>query len=139
MSTPVHHTITIYQGTTQRVPLVRRYLPYAAKLDGCGGYVHACTDEPVDEGDFHNEDYAGCAARMQLRDDVDAKAVLWEMTTAKGNIALDGNTLTLIFEPADTEGFTFESATGQVEVVRPNGDVERQYDLRFKVSRESTK
>lgn len=29
MSTPVHLSIVLYQGTTQRVPLVRRYLPFA--------------------------------------------------------------------------------------------------------------
>lgn len=139
MSTPVKHSIAIIQGTTQREPFVRRYVDYAVKGSDCGGYVDACTGAAVPPEDFHDEDYTGCTARMQLREDVDSAAVLWEMSTDDGRIELAGNTLTLVFEAADSSAFTFDEAVGHVEVVRPNGDVERQYEFKFKVSREGTR
>ena len=140
MSTPVKHSITIIQGTTQRVPLVRQYVEYAVKSMDCGGgYVDACTGAPVPPGDLRDEDYTGCTARMQLREDIDSSEVLWEMTTNNGRIELNGKTLTLVFDAADSSSFAFDSAIGHVEVTRPNGDVERQYEIKFKVSREGTR
>lgn len=140
MSTPVKYSVTIIQGTTQHVPLVRQYVEYTVKSTGCGGgYVDACTGAPVPPGDLHDEDYTGCTARMQLREDIDSPAVLWEMSTDDGRIGLDGNTLTLVFDAADSSSFAFDSAIGHVEVTRPNGDVERQYEIKFKVSREGTR
>ena len=60
MSTPVKHSITIIQGTTQHVPLVRQYVEYAVKSMDCGGgYVDACTGAPVPPGDLRDEDYTG--------------------------------------------------------------------------------
>lgn len=140
MTTPVKHSITIIQGTSQRVPLVRQYVDYAVKSAGCGGgYVDACTGAPVPPGDLRDEDYTGCSARMQLREDVDSSEVLWEMSTANGRIELDGNTLTLVFCPDDSKDFAFDSAIGHVEVTRPNGDVERHYEIKSKTSREVTR
>ena len=140
MSTPVKHSITIIQGTTQHVPLVRQYVEYAVKSVDCsGGYVDACTGAPVPPGDLRDEDYTGCTARMQLREDISSAAVLWEMSTDNGRIELDGKTLTLVFDAADSSSFAFDSAIGHVEVTRPNGDVERQYEIKFKVSREGTR
>ena len=140
MSTPVKHSITIIQGTTQHEPLVRQYVEYTVKSMGCGGgYVDACTGAPVPPGDLRDEDYTGCTARMQLREDVDSSAVLWEMSTDDGRIELNGNTLMLVFDAADSSTFAFDSAIGHVEVTRPNGDVERQYEIKFKVSREGTR
>lgn len=140
MTTPVKHSITIIQGTSQRVPLVRQYVDYAVKSAGCGGgYVDACTGAPVPPGDLRDEDYTGCSARMQLRENVDSSEVLWEMSTANGRIELDGNTLTLVFEPDESKDFAFDSAIGHVEVTRPNGDVERQYEIKSKTSREVTR
>lgn len=138
MSTPVKHKITILQGTTQRIPLSRQYVPYAIKGGECSGYVDACTGAPVPPTDFHDEDYTGCEARMQIRAEI-GSPVLWEMSTAIGNIELDGKTLTLVFDAADSSAFTFYGgAMGQVEVTRPNGDVERHYALTFTIDREST-
>lgn len=140
MTTPVKHSITIIQGTSQRVPLVRQYVDYAVKSAGCGGgYVDACTGAPVPPGDLRDEDYTGCSARMQLRENVDSSEVLWEMSTANGRIELDGNTLTLVFDPDESKDFAFDSAIGHVEVTRPNGDVERQYEIKSKTSREVTR
>lgn len=138
MSTPVKHKITILQGTTQRIPLSRQYVPYAIKGDACSGYVDACTGAPVPPTDFHDEDYTGCSALLQIRADI-GEPVLWEMSTTNGRIELDGKTLTLVFEADDSSAFTFyDGAMGQVEVTRSNGDVERHYALTFTIDREST-
>lgn len=138
MTTPAKLKLVLYQGTTQRVPLVRRYVDYAIKGDECAGYTHACTGEAVPPGDFHDEDYTGCTARMQLRPEVASRRVLLELTSANGGIELAGNTLTLVLQPQDTEGVSFEEAVGHVEVVRANGDVERQYEIEFTFSPEVT-
>ncbi|WP_103018104.1 hypothetical protein [Alicycliphilus denitrificans] len=139
MTTPAVLSIVLYQGTTQRVPLVRRYVPYKIKGSECDGYVNACTGEPVPPGDFVDEDYAGCMARMQLRSDVFSTKVLLELTTEGGGIELAGNTLTLVFQPEDTQGLRFDEAVGHVEVVRSNGDVERQYEITVQFSPEGTR
>lgn len=137
MTTPVK--IEIIQGTTQRVPLIRRYVDYAIVGDDCSGWKNACTGAPVPPGDFHDEDYTGCSAALQIRSDIDSPDVLWEMSTVNGRIELVGKTLTLIFAHDESAAFAFEDAMGQVEVTRPNGDVERQYELTFTVRKESTK
>lgn len=139
MSTPVAHSFTLYQGTTQRVPLVRRYLPFAVTGNECDGYVNACTGQPVLDTDYTDEDYTGCTARMQLRPDVGSSKVLLELTSDSGGIELAGNTLTLVFRPDDTIPLKFEEAIGHVEVVRPNGDVERHYELTVTLSPEGTR
>jgi len=139
MSTPVHHSFTLYQGTTQREPLVRRYLPFAVTGNECDGYVNACTGQAVQESDYTDEDYTGCQARMQLRPDVGSSKVLLELTTENSGIELAGNTLTLVFRPADTTGLRFDEAIGHVEIVRPNGDVERHYELTVTLSPEGTR
>ena len=61
------------------------------------------------------------------------------MSTSNGRIELSGKTLTLVFDADDSSTFTFyDGAMGQVEVTRPNGDVERHYALTFAIDREST-
>lgn len=140
MTIPVKtKTLTLYQGTTQRVPLVRRYLPFAVEGDECSGYVNACTKEPVLDSDYTDEDYAGCTARMQMRPDIDSPTILLELTTENGGIELAGNTLTLVFQPVNTQGLNFEDAIAHVEIVRPNGDVERHYEIPCRLSREGTR
>ena len=139
MTTPAKFKLILYQGTTQRVPLVRRYVDYDVKGDECAGYTNACTGEPVPPADFHDKDYTDCTARMQLRPEVASRRVLLELTSANGGIELAGNTLTLVLQPQDTEGLSFEEAVGHVEVVRANGDVERQYEITFTMSPEGTR
>ncbi len=139
MTAPVKLKIPLYQGTTQRVPLERRYLPFEIKGSDCEGWTRACTGEPVEEADYTDEDYAGCTARMQMRPDVSSSKVLLELTTGNGGIELAGNTLTLVFRPADLEGMRFDEAIGHVEVERANGDVERQYEITFALSAEGTR
>lgn len=139
MSMPVVLPLPLYQGTTQRVPLVRSYLPFAIKGNECSGYVNACTGQPVKDTDYTDDDYTGCSARMQLRPDVGSSKVLLELTSANGGIELAGNTLTLVFRPTDTTGLRFDDAIGHVEIVRPNGDVERHYELTVALSLEGTR
>ena len=138
MTTPAKLKLTIYQGTTQRVPLQRRYLPFAVTGDECSGYKNACTRAPVLPTDYTDEDYTGCSARMQIREDVGAPAVLVELTSVGGGIELAGDTLTLVFQPIDTAGKNFDTAVGHVEVIRPNGDVERHYEIAITLSQEVT-
>ena len=128
MSTPVKHSITIIQGTTQHVPLVRQYVEYAVKSTGCGGgYVDACTGTPVPPGDLRDEDYTGCTARMQLREDVDSSAVLWEMTTDNGRIALGGTagTVDLLVDASTTAAIAWTGGVFDLEIVHPSGEVTR--------------
>lgn len=139
MTVPAALKIPLYQGTTQRVPLERRYLPFEVKGSDCEGWTNACTGQSVLETDYTDEDYTGCEARMQLRPDVTSSKVLLELTTAGGGIELDGRRLTLVFHPDDTSPLKFEEAIGHVEVVRPNGDVERQYELTMTMSPEGTR
>lgn len=137
--TPASLSIPLYQGATLRLPLERRYVPYEIKGSECEGYTNACTGQPVPPSDFHDEDYTGCAARMQLRAEVGSRTVLLECTTENGRILLAGNTLTVLLSAADTEALNFEEAIGHVEVIRPNGDVERQYEITFTMSPEGTR
>ena len=139
MTTPVKLKETLYQGTTQRIPLERRYLPFAVTGDACAGFADACTGAAVQPSDYTDEDYTGCQARMQLREDVSSPAVLLELTTENSGIELDGSTLTLVFQPGDTADLSFDKAVGHVEVVRPDGAVERQYEIVFKFSAEGTR
>ena len=139
MTTPVKLSINIVKGTTQRVPLIRRYVGYAIKGNDREGYVDAVTGAPVPDNDFTDEDYAGCSARMQLREDADSPVVLWEMSSEDSRLQLHGNTITLIFSAEDSAGFNFDTAVGHIEVTRPGGDVERQYELKFKTSAEVTR
>ncbi len=139
MTAPVKFKQVLYQGATLRVPLMRQTVPYEIKGDACSGFVNACTGEAVPPGDFHDEDYSGCTARMQLRPDVASSKVLLELTTQNNGIEMAGNTLTLVFRPADTTGLRFDEAIGHVEVVRANGDVERQYEITFTLSPEGTR
>lgn len=139
MTAPVKLKQPLYQGATLRVPLVRQFVPYEIRGDACSGFVNACTGAPVPLADFHDEDYTGCTARMQLRPEVASSAVLLECTTENGRIELAGNTLTLVLSAADTAALKFDEAIGHVEVVRPSGDVERQYEITFTLSLEGTR
>lgn len=47
MTTPVRHKITILQGTTQRIPLSRQYVPYAIKGDECSVRLMPSIHAPV--------------------------------------------------------------------------------------------
>ncbi len=137
MSNPVQDCLDIYQGATFRVPLVRMTIPYAAREE-CGRYVNAETGALVPPSDMHAEDYTGCSARMQMRVDVCGGPVLIELSTANGGIELAGDTMWLVLEVGQVADlFVAAKAAGvahligHVEVTRPDGSVERQYELTF--------
>ncbi|SOE37545.1 hypothetical protein [Delftia acidovorans] len=145
MTTPARLQLTIYQGATFREALERLTVPYPVRWD-CGQLVDACSGARVPDADITLEDYTGCTARVQLRRDIDDTQVLLELTTENGGIELDGAWLRLVMTAAQTAALEFgdappawTSCIGQVEVVRPSGDVERQYELAFELRQEATR
>lgn len=145
MTTPARLQLTIYQGATFREALERLTVPYPVRWD-CGQLVGACSGARVPDADITREDYTGCMARVQLRRDIDDTQVLIELTTENGGIELDGAWLRLVMTAAQTAALEFgdappawTSCIGQVEVVRPSGDVERQYELGFELRQEATR
>ncbi|MDR2333761.1 MAG: hypothetical protein LBE61_09780 [Burkholderiaceae bacterium] len=136
---------TILQGSTFALPLIREYWPYPVRFE-CGQWVKDGCGTPAPDSDKTAEDYTGCTARMQLRRSIDALDVISERTTENGGIALVGNKLTVKWSAAETSDFKYGSrqpawctAVGQVEVIRPNGDVERQYEITFSLDPEGTR
>lgn len=144
MTTPARYTFDIYQGATFSESLDRVTYPYPVRWE-CGRLVKEC-GTPAPESDATPEDYAGCTARMQLRREVNSPDVILELTTENGGIELDGKTLRILMTAEQTEAFEYgcsrgawESCIGQVEVVRPTGEVERQYELSFVLHPEGTR
>lgn len=145
MTTPACLSFPIYQGATFREELERVTVPYAVRQE-CGRLVDACTGAAVPDADITREDYTGCTARVQLRREIDDPEILLELSTASGGIELDGAWLRLLMTAEQTAAFVYgdmppgwTSCVGQVEVTRPNGDVERQYELRFGLHPEGTR
>ena len=145
MTTPASLTLTIYQGATFREELERLTVPYEVRED-CGRLVSACSGASVPDADKTPEDYTGCTARVQLRRKVDDPEVLAELTTENGGIELDGAWLRLLMTPQQTAALVYgrtlpgwTSCIGQVEVTRPGGEVERQYELSFVLMPEGTR
>ncbi len=145
MTTPACLDYPIYQGATFREPLKRVTVPYPVREE-CGQLVKACSGEPVPDADKVPEDYTGCTARMQLRREIDDPEVLLELSTTNGGIELDGAWLRLLMTADQTAAFVYgypptgwTSCIGQIEITRPSGDVERQYELRFDLYPEGTR
>ena len=139
MTTPAKLKFTIYQGATFREYVDRQTIPYEVVADGCGKLTNACTGAPVPPTDITDEDYTGCHARMQLREDIDSPVVLLECTDLNGRLILSGKRLTFFISDTDASALTVDSCIGHVEVIRPSGDVERQYEATFTVSKEGTR
>lgn len=134
---------TIYQGATFRTPwLELSWFPYPTEWRN-GVLINLNTGEEAPEVDRILEDYTDCEARMQIRTSVDAQDVIIDLTTQNGGIELDGAKHRLFIHHDDTETIAnvidWETAMGQMEVVRPDTTVERQFEYRFVLSRESTK
>lgn len=66
-------------------------------------------------------DLTGWTARMQIRDNVSAVAVLLELTTENGRIALGGvaGTITLNVNAADTAAIQWTKGVFDLELVNP--------------------
>lgn len=82
---------------------------------------------------------AGAVARLDLRDAIGG-ALLYQMSTTLGNIAVDdtAHTVTLTIPAADTAGFTFLSAVGDLEVVYTDGFVDELLRVDVSVAQEIT-
>lgn len=72
-------------------------------------------------------DLSGCTARMQIRAEVESPAVLLELTTANGRIALGGvaGTVDLLITDEDTAAIAWESGVFDLEIAHPDGSVTR--------------
>ena len=86
-------------------------------------------------------DLTGCSARMQVRSVVTSGAVLLELTTGNGRIALGGldGTLTLQLTAAETEALTWRNGVYDLELVHPGGQVRRLAEGSVKVKPEVTR
>lgn len=117
MTTPAKLKFTIYQGATFRRPL--RWL----------------------NPDKTPIDLTGCAARMQVREDIDAPAVLLELSTDNGRIALGGTagTVELLVDAVTTAAIAWESGVWDLEIAHPGGDVTRLAEGPISVRREVTR
>jgi len=86
-------------------------------------------------------DLTGCSALMHVRASVGAPAVLLELSTTNGRIALGGEagTITLALSAAETAALTFASAVYDLEITHPGGQVRRLLQGAVAVSPEVTR
>lgn len=145
MTTPARLTFTIYQGATFNEALERVTYPYPVRWD-CGRLVKECSGATAPDADKTPEDYTGCTARAQLRSCIDSAVVIAELTTENDGIELEDAWLRLKMTAAQTAAFEYgdtapawTSCIAQVEVIRPGGEVERQYEITFNLSPEGTR
>lgn len=86
-------------------------------------------------------DLTGYTARMQVREEIAAAAVLVELTTENDGITLGGatGTVDLYISAVATAAFAWESGVYDIEMVAPNGDVKRLVAGSVAVSPEVTR
>lgn len=136
---PTKLSATIYQGATFRLALDRSIYPYPVSLDSKGVLRKLDGTEALDT-DRIEENYVGCSARAQIRESIDSTPVLQLLTTENNGIVLGGNRLSLFISDTDTSAMNgWTTAICHVEVIRASGDVERQYEITFKLDLEGTR
>lgn len=135
-------SMTILAGATFRELWQRATIDY--ETQEINGVMCKMDGTPVPASDILAEDYTNCTAVMELRD-ADTNALLATFTTDDGTITLvEGSpskkdTLMLLMSATATGALTpFTSAIGHVEVRRPWGDIERQYEFTFAYSQQKT-
>ena len=86
-------------------------------------------------------DLTGCTARMQVREEVESTAVLLELTTENGRIALGGTagTVELLVDADTTAAITWGGGAWDLEIVHPGGEVTRLAQGSLCVSPEVTR
>ena len=87
-------------------------------------------------------DLTGYTARMQIREEVVAEAVLIELSTANSRITLGGaaGTIELYLPPSVTEAIDWESGVYDLELVEPDGiNVVRLFEGSVTISPEVTR
>ena len=122
MTSPAKLKFTIYQGATFRKRLTWK------------GPLPAQT--PID--------LTGCAARMQVRPEVESSTVLLELTTANGGITLGGvaGTIELYVGATATAAINWEGGVFDLEIIHPGAlpdDVTRIAQGTVSVSPEVTR
>jgi len=139
---PATGSMTILAGATFRELWQRATIDY--ETQEINGVMCKMDGTPVPASDIMPEDYTDCTAVMELRD-ADTNALLATFTTDDGTIVLfEGSpskkdTLMLFMSATATGALTpFTSAIGHVEVRRPWGDIERQYEFTFAYSQQKT-
>lgn len=118
---PIEFALTIYQGATLRQEWRLRAGPDERRA------------QPVD--------LTGCQARMQVRPRLEDAQVLLELTTENGGIELGGTSgqITLHASAQATAALDFRRGVYDLELVRPNGDVQRLFYGPVRLSREVTR
>jgi len=135
--------VTIVQGATLDEAWARSFFPY--EVEWCGGeLVKKGTTEPAPDADKVLEDYTDCTAEAQIRHSLTG-ALIATLNTTNGGIVLDGATLRLFMSYAATSALVYgltppawQTAEAHVEVTRPDGTRERQYEITFNLDPEST-
>lgn len=75
-----------------------------------------------------------------VRETINSPTIIQSLTTENLGIVLGGNRLSLFIDDTDTSLMTgWTTCIGHVEVIRADGDVERQYEITFQLDREGTK
>ncbi len=147
MTTPAKLKFTIYQGATFSERWQRLLCEYEVE-ERNGILVNKATGAPVPDADLTPEDYTGCTARLQARPEIASPYVLFELTTENGGISLDADGNVQIDQSAaqtalmkyglDPANGFWTDCIGQMEIVRPGGEVDRQYEITFILSQEGT-
>ena len=135
-------SMTILAGATFRELWQRATIDY--ETQEINGVMCKMDGTPVPASDILAEDYTNCTAVMEIRD-ADTNALLYTLTTTDGSIAFVESapgkldTLMLIMQSTATGALPeFTAAVGHVEVRRPWGDIERQYEFTFAYSQQKT-
>ncbi len=88
-------------------------------------------------------DLTGYSARMHLREAVDSAAILVELTTENGRLAITSpataGELTVTIPTATTTLLDFDTAVFDLELVQPDGEVKRILEGTVTFSREVTR
>jgi hypothetical protein len=86
-------------------------------------------------------DLTGYTARMQIRSNVTASAVLMELTVGNGRIIIDGpeGIIRLYVSHTDTTAITWKAGVFDLELVEPGGDVVRLIQGTIRCSPEVTR
>lgn len=86
-------------------------------------------------------DLTGCAARAQIRAEVESPTVLLDLTTENGRIELGGpaGTIRILIDAATTATIAWESGVYDLEVVFTDGTVVRRLAGGVQVSKEVTR
>lgn len=139
---PAIGSMTILAGATFRELWQRATIDY--ETQEINGVMCKMDGTPVPASDILAEDYTNCTAVMELRD-ATTNALLSTFTTTDGSIAFVESapgkldTLMLLMQSTATGALpVFVAAVGQVEVRRPWGDIERQYEFNFAYSQQKT-